>query len=318
MRGAAAGLAGATSASPRRGPDAGGLALGGLFVLLWASAFTAARVAVAEWPPFWALAIRFLVVLPLLLPVVLLRQRRSGGGSRRMPAPGDLARLALMGLFGTAGYLAAAWLASARIHSGLVALLCATTPLFVAAGEALVLSRRLTGVTWIGLGLGWAGVAVLGLGRGGDFAGAEAWGIVLALAGALSQAIGILAFAPARGRIDPWSANLGQAAVSAVALLLGALALEGAPPTTAGAATAVAMVWSVLGVGVGAYALYFVMLRRLPPSTAAALQLLAPPLAAVLGWALLGEVLGWADLAGGAITLAGLALLLRATAAGRG
>ncbi|WP_369413501.1 DMT family transporter [Caldovatus aquaticus] len=312
MRGAAAPRAGA--AASRRGSGAGGLALGGLFVLLWASAFTAARVAVAEWPPLWALAIRFLAVLPLLLPVVVLRQRRGAGP--RWPGRGDRGRLALMGLFGTAGYLAAAWMASARIPSGLVALLCATAPLFVAAGEVLVLRRRLAGAAWTGLGLGWAGVAVLGLGRAGGFGGAELSGIALALAGALSQAVGILAFAPARGRIDPWAANLGQAAVSALALLLGALALEGAPPAAAGAATAAAMAWSVLGVGVAGYALYFVMLRRLPPSTAAALQLLAPPLAAVLGWALLGEVLGWTDLAGGAITLAGLALLLRA--AGRG
>ncbi len=54
------------------------------------------------------------------------------------------------------------------------------------------------------------------------------------------------------------------------------------------------------------------MLRRFPPSTAAALQLLAPPVAAVIGWAALGERLGWSDLAGGALTLAGLALLFRA------
>ena len=53
------------------------------------------------------------------------------------------------------------------------------------------------------------------------------------------------------------------------------------------------------------------MLRRLPPATAAALQLLAPPLAAILGWALLHERLGWTDLAGGTVTLGGLALLFR-------
>ena len=51
-----------------------------------------------------------------------------------------------------------------------------------------------------------------------------------------------------------------------------------------------------------------------PSATAAALQLLAPPVAALLGWALLGEVLGWTDVAGGMVTLSGLALLFRARA----
>jgi hypothetical protein len=68
----------------------------------------------------------------------------------------------------------------------------------------------------------------------------------------------------------------------------------------------------VVVVGIGGYALYFVMLERLPPATAAALQLLAPPLAAVFGWALLGEALGWLDVLGGVVTLAGLLLLFRA------
>jgi drug/metabolite transporter (DMT)-like permease len=285
--------------------DGAGLALGGLFVVIWASAFTAARVVVAEWPPLWALAIRFAVALPILLAVALWR------GPRRLPTAEDRGRLALMGLFGTAGYLAAAWVASAIIPSGLVALLCATAPLFVAAGEALLFGRRLGAAAWLGLAMGWAGVAVLGLGRA-SLAGAEAWGVALALAGALSQAVGILAFAPARGRIDAWTANCGQAAVSAAALLVAAVALEGAPPVAIGPATAVAMGWSVVVVGVGGYALYFVMLRRLPPSTAAALQLLAPPVAAVLGWALLDERLGWLDVLGGAVTLAGLAVLFRA------
>ena len=72
------------------------------------------------------------------------------------------------------------------------------------------------------------------------------------------------------------------------------------------------LLYGVLVVGVGGYALYFVMLERLPPATAAALQLLAPPLAGVFGWALLGERLALTDLAGGAVTLGGLALLFRA------
>ena len=48
----------------------------------------------------------------------------------------------------------------------------------------------------------------------------------------------------------------------------------------------------------------------------AALQLLAPPLAAVFGWALLGERLFASDLVGGVLTLSGLALLVRARTRG--
>jgi drug/metabolite transporter (DMT)-like permease len=104
--------------------------------------------------------------------------------------------------------------------------------------------------------------------------------------------------------------------VSALLLLVLALVVEGGPPSSAGPRVWLGMAYSVTVVGVGGYALLFLMLRRFPASTAAALQLLAPPVAAVIGWAALGEVLGWADLAGGVLTLAGLMLLFRARAAG--
>jgi drug/metabolite transporter (DMT)-like permease len=72
------------------------------------------------------------------------------------------------------------------------------------------------------------------------------------------------------------------------------------------------MVYSCLVVGVAGYALFFEVIRRFGASRAAALQLLSPPVAAIIGWALLGEKLAWGDLLGGAITLAGLLLMFRA------
>ncbi|MBV1797469.1 DMT family transporter [Siccirubricoccus sp. G192] len=289
-----------------------GFGLGLLFVAIWASAFTAIRGVVPEWQPLTALAVRFVIVTPILAAIVLWRRGR-------WPGRADALRLVAMGVFGTAGYLAGAWMAGAILPTGLVALLCATAPLFVAAGEVLVLRRELPGLAWLGLGLGWLGVAVLGLGRameagmpGGLATAAGGLGLLLALGGALSQAVGILAFAPARARLDPWTVNAGQSGVAALALLLLAVLAEPHWPGPPSLTLVLAMVWSVLVVGVGGYALYFVMLRRLPPASAASLQLLAPPLAAVFGWALLGERLGWWDVAGGAVTLAGLALLFRA------
>ena len=51
----------------------GGIGLGLLFVSIWASAFTAIKGIVPEWPALWALATRFVLVTPLLAGIVLLR-----------------------------------------------------------------------------------------------------------------------------------------------------------------------------------------------------------------------------------------------------
>ncbi len=287
-----------------------GLLIAGAFVAIWASAFTVAGVVVKEWPPLWALGIRFGLTVPMLLVILLVMRSR-------LPRTGDIGRVAVLGLCGMGGYLAFAWLAMARIPTGLVALICATTPLMVAAGESLFLRRPLPGLAWVGLAIGWSGVALLGFLRALDgLAAAEALGFVFALGAAISQAVGLLVYAPAKGRVDIWFASFGQTAVSAALCLALALALEGAPPTSASWPTWAAMGWSMVVVGIGAYALNFAMMRRVPASTAAALQLLAPPLAAVFGWALLSERLYFSDIIGGVLTLGGLALLVHARSRG--
>ena len=103
-----------------------GLGLGLLFVAIWASAFTAIKGVVPEWPALWGLAVRFACVAPILLAVVAWRRalwKRKIGLGR-----GDAWRLAAMGVFGTAFYLAGAWKASTVLPSGLVALLSSTAP----------------------------------------------------------------------------------------------------------------------------------------------------------------------------------------------
>jgi drug/metabolite transporter (DMT)-like permease len=283
-----------------------GFLLAALFVTIWASAFTAIRGMVPEWPALWGLAARFTLVTPLLLAVVLWRGARA-------PSRADGWRIGVMGVFGSACYLGGAWMGARVLPTGLVALLSATAPLFVAGGEVLFFKRRLPPLAWAGLALGWLGVAVLGIGRGAlGVRAEELHGLGFVLGGALSQAIGILAFSPARGRVDPWVANAGQAGVAACTMLvLANLVSPGLPPPPS-ETLLWTLAYSVLVVGGAGYALFFVMLARFPAASAAALQLLAPPLAALFGWALLGEALGRLDVLGGVVTLAGLLLLFRA------
>jgi drug/metabolite transporter (DMT)-like permease len=272
---------------------------------MWGSAFNAARLVSLEWPPLWALAIRFVAVVPVLWLIWRLRHVPFPQGEDRW-------RLALMGAFGMGGYLACAWIALAHVPSGLVALLAGCAPLFVALGEAWR-GQRLSPTGWLGLSLGWLGVATLGLLRSADgLAAAEAWGLGMALLGALLQAIGVLAYAPARGRMDPWAANLGQTVVASLVLIALAATLGGPPPDSASPLLVWSMVYSCLVVGIAGYGLFFVVIGRFGASNAAALQLMAPPVAAIIGWSFMGERLAWGDLLGGAITLAGLLLMFRA------
>lgn len=293
------------------------------FVLVWGTAFNSARLVVAEWPPLWALAIRFALTAPLLLALMLAFGHRLPRGA------GDLARVAAMGALGVGGYLALSWVALGTVPSGLVALVTAATPLLVALGEVALGRGRPSALGWAGLGLGWAGVAVLGGARALGVGAAPGepdplGGVLLALLASASQAAGVLAFGPARARVDLWAATFGQGVVTALLLLALAPLLEGpAPPglADASAPTLLGLAYSVLVVGVGGYAMLFALLRRFPASTAASLQLLAPPVAALVGWAALGERLAWTDLAGGAVTLLGLAMLFgarRVAAPGRG
>ncbi|WP_424810908.1 DMT family transporter [Roseococcus sp. YIM B11640] len=275
------------------------------YVLLWGSAFNAARVIALEWPPLWALLLRFAAVGPLLW--LLVRARHAP-----LPRGGDLLRVMAMGVFGMGGYLACAWVASGYVPSGLVALLSACAPLFVALGEA-AMGQRMSRTGWLGLGLGWLGVALLGLLRSADgIAAAEAWGLGIAILGALLQAIGVLAYAPTRGRVAAWPTNFVQT-VTASLLLLVLVGLWGGPmPGVPSLPVVSALLYVSVVVGMAGYALFFVVIARFGASNAAALQLMAPPVAAVIGWALLGERLAWGDLLGGAITLAGLLLMFRA------
>jgi drug/metabolite transporter (DMT)-like permease len=88
-----------------------------LFVLLWATGFVAARLAMPQVPPLGFLMLRFAATLVVLAPLILIA--RAPWPDRR-----GLAHLAVAGLLIQAGYLAGVWIAVALgMSAGLVALM---------------------------------------------------------------------------------------------------------------------------------------------------------------------------------------------------
>src|SRR4051812_21240076 len=76
-----------------------GVALGIVFVAIWASAFTAIKGVVPEWPALWGLAARFTLVVPILLAVLAWR-------GARLPSRVGGPRLVGVGGFGLGVFLA--------------------------------------------------------------------------------------------------------------------------------------------------------------------------------------------------------------------
>ncbi|MHC3467600.1 EamA family transporter [Streptomyces sp. 7R007] len=149
---------------------------------------------------------------------------------------------------------------------------------------SVLVSRRAAGLLWAALAL--AGVVLLG---GGDFGGLDTAGVAFALgAGALWAAYIVLnARAGARfPRLD------------GLALAMAVAALVSLPPGVADAGRAL-LEPGVLGLGLAIavlssgvpYTLELLALRRLPAATFAVLTSLAPALAALAGYLVLGQAL---------------------------
>src|SRR5689334_20867457 len=132
--------------------------------VVWGSTYLGIRVVVeAEIPPMLGMASRFLVAGALLALIVGVR---SGG--RRLRITGREAfGAAVVGLLLLAFGNGAVAVAEQTVPSGLAALLVAAVPLWlmllrVGGGE------RPRGPTWLGVLIGFAGVAVLALSARGD------------------------------------------------------------------------------------------------------------------------------------------------------
>ncbi|CAJ4439840.1 eamA-like transporter family protein [Burkholderia pseudomallei] len=177
------------------------------------------------------------------------------------------------------------------------------------------LSERLAARGWFGMALGIAGVALVLAPKLGDAPAAAgdapAWAVVaIAIAAVGSITAGSLyqktSLAKADLRIAVALQNLGAALVAgAAAVALGETRWHGAPA-----------LWFSLAWGIGmlsgvAVMLLMAMLRRGEAARATSLLFLAPPLAALQGYALFGETLVPLQLAGFALALAGVTLARR-------
>lgn len=107
-------------------------------------------------PPLLAMGIRFLIAGLLLASIVLLRQ---GVGELRIPRA-ELRSSLLMGFLLLGFGIGTVSIAQAYVPSGIVALIIAALPLWIAIFRTIS-GERIAKVSWLGLMIGFAGVALL-------------------------------------------------------------------------------------------------------------------------------------------------------------
>jgi drug/metabolite transporter (DMT)-like permease len=229
---------------------------------------------------------------------------RAAGTRLRLPAP-DLRRLLPIGLVAALHFLA--FIASLSFTTVAHCLtLVYTAPLFIAAFSWVILRERLPRRVLAGMAVGLTGVAVLA--RFEPRLTAEmARGDLLALGAAVAFALYSLFGRRERARIPllPYASWVYlTAGVATAPFAIGVLTRP-----VSGKALAAVFALALLPHALG-HTLYNAAVRRLHPSIPNLITTQEVTGGIVLAWLLLQETPTWNALAGAAITLAGVALVL--------
>jgi drug/metabolite transporter (DMT)-like permease len=283
-----------------------------LFVLLWNSGFIGAEFGLPFAGPFTLLFWRYLA-----LAVVLAVLCRVQTGTLRSVPWRRVSRAWLIGVLAHGVWLTCVLVAlDLRVPAGIVALVTALQPLATGALSGAVVGERTTPHQWVGLIVGFAGVAVAVGTRAAVVPGVW-WPAYLVPFGSV---IGITAASLLQRRLALESASvprlpvledqLHQCAATAVALLPGALLIEGmaADWTPTFMAT---MVWLIFAVSLGAYGLMWCLLERRDATRVASLFYLSPPVTMLMAFAAFGDVPSCTDLVGMALAAAGVLIVHR-------
>ena len=198
------------------------------------------------------------------------------------------------------------WIASLGMTSvASSVVLVSTHPLWVAAGSALLWHERLARRAVAGIATALVGTVVLAV--GGGLGGVSLTGDLLALAGAVTFAGYLLVGRNLRSRVPVLPYATVVYGIAALALVPALLLLH-APLWPYPARQWLLFVALALVPTIGGHTVFNWSLAYLP-ATAVSLALLGEPVgASLLAWGILGQAPSAADVAGGGLVLAGIAL----------
>ena len=281
-----------------------------LFVLLWNSGFIGAEYGLPFTGPWTLLLWRYAALTGLLAIWLVVSRRCFWPGGRAV------GHTAVVGVLAHGAWLGCVLVAiDMAVPVGIIALVTALQPLLTGAFSGLVVGERTGLRQWLGLILGFCGVAIAVGARLTLDTETPALGYLLPFGSVMAITAASLlqrrwARHGERTALPLDTTLFFQSAATALAMLLPAWWLEGFATrwTTPFVAT---MAWLVVAVSLGAYWTMWQLLARQDATRVASLFYLSPPVTMLMAWIAFGDTVTPTDLLGLAVAGVGVWLVYR-------
>jgi drug/metabolite transporter (DMT)-like permease len=265
--------------------------------VIWGSTYLGIALAGETIPPLFAASTRFITAGALMAGVVVLR-----GGSLRVSRRA-FGSCVLIGIL-LPGANALLFFAERNVPTGLASLIIASVPLWVVVFR-LVGRERLPWPVLAGVGVGFAGVAVLAQPSGG----ATSWGIGLCVVSAVMWSVGSVLSARVTMPADPFAATAYE--MLSGGLLMLPVSLFTVHHLSPSATSILGWAYIVTFGSVVGYTAYVWLLANAPLGMVSTYAYVNPVVAIILGVLFRDEHLTWRLLAGAVIVVVAVALVVR-------
>lgn len=267
-------------------------------VVLWALNFIIGKVGLAQLPPLLMMALRFALVALLLLPFL--------GRARRHQRWPILAIAVVLG----GGHFGLMFTGLAGVDAGPAAIAIQLTVPFSALLAAVFFAERLGRGQMFGMLIAFAGVYVLA----GEPERMTGWAhLAMVVAAAFAWAVSNVLI-KRLGPVNVFTLNAWVALLAVPQFIVASLVFETGQRQALAAAdwrAFAAIGYMAVGSSIIAYGLWYSLIERYPMNRVVPLTLLSPVLAVFFAVLLLAEPLTPTMAVGGALTLAGVALIER-------
>ena len=295
-----------TAATARSASKFPWAALGLLAVLIfaWGGNYTWISLALRDVGPWTFTAVRYVGAAVVIGTALALR----GGPAHMMPARGERARLAMIGLLQGAVLTILLTLSLQWIESTHTILLMYTNPLWALLWSVLLLGERFSIASVAGITLGILGMAILTNPLAMPWNAVTIPGVVSALAATIAWALGSVLYRRDKWESTFWQQVFWQLAVSGIVLAVPAIMLEWNHPVRFTPQLIVNTIYNILVPTALAFWCWSQALTRMRASTASQILLLSPVFGVAQSHFVLGEPLTPAVLASAACVIIGACL----------